>query len=606
MVGLLAAVAACGGDDKQAQKGDATPRGGTLRVGVSDDQPASELLSTLDPAKLEFDPPVAELYRCCLLRTLLNYRGATTEAGGSVLRPDLAVALPKVSEDGRTYTFRLKQGLRYAPPYEDVPIKAQDIVRAIEYTLSLEPGYFSSFLLVIEGALEFQSGEADTVSGLETPDDNTLVVHLAEPVGDLPERFSFAYTAPIPPETDVGHKQIGRVPVASGPYMLAGSEGFDFSRSPTKQRLPSGYALNKRVALVRNPAWGNDQLRSAYVDRIVLTLEGPADKAAARVDEGGLDFAIGQLVPTPKQVERYGADPALKKRLFAHVGNTARYINLNVAVPPFDDVHVRKAVNLAIDKESLRRAAHAGLGGRIAGHIAPDALLNNLLLDYDPYETSGHRGDLEAARKEMAKSRYDRNRDGKCDAAACRGLLAPTRSDDPSNARLARIVRDNVRRIGIELDVKAFDPEKYFGDVILPQSRVPVIPALGVAPDTLNAAGVFPSLFYGPLVGSPAGTTLSLVGASPGQLKKWKYTVAKVPNIDDKIAECLRLTAAAQIQCWAETDQLLMETVVPWVPYLFEGGAQVVSNRVARFAFAQSGFVLIPAFDQIALKPGSD
>ena len=297
-------------------------------------------------------------------------------------------------------------------------------------------------------------------------------------------------------------------------------------------------------------------------------------------------------MPTPEQIQRYSADPALAKRLFAHVGNIVRYINLNVAVPPFDDVHVRKAVNLAIDKQALRQTARGGLGGRIAGHIAPDALLNNLLLDYDPYATPGGRGDLEAAQEEMAKSRYDRDRDGVCDAPACRGVLAPVRDDEPSIARLGGVVRDNLRPIGIDLDVKAFDPDTYFEKVILPQSRVPVIPALGVAPDTLNAASVFPDLFYGPLAGSPAGSNLSLVGASPQLLKQWKYTVKKVPNVDDKIGECLRLTAAAQVQCWAETDQLLMEKVVPWVPYLFEGGDQTVSNRVARFAFAQSGFVL--------------
>ena len=148
-----------------------------------------------------------------------------------------------------------------------------------------------------------------------------------------------------------------------------------------------------------------------------------------------------------------------------------RYISLNVAVPPFDDVHVRKAVNLAIDKQALRRTAHAGRGGRIAGHIAPDALLNNLLLDYDPYETPGGRGDLEAAQGEMAKSRYDRNRDGVCDAPACSGLLAPVRNDDPAIPRLGKIVADNLRPIGIELDVKAFHPDTYFEDVLLPQSR---------------------------------------------------------------------------------------------------------------------------------------
>jgi peptide/nickel transport system substrate-binding protein len=338
----------------------------------------------------------------------------------------------------------------------------------------------------------------------------------------------------------------------------------------------------------------------------VLTVESSADKAAAKVDQGRLDVALGQLVPTTEQVERYSADPALEKRLFSHVGNTVRYISLNVGVPPFDDVHVRKAVNLAIDKQALRRTARAGLGGRIAGHIAPDALLNNLLLDYDPYETPGGRGDLEAAQGEMAKSRYDRDHDGVCDAPACSGLLSLARNDEPTIPRLAKIVADNLRRIGIELDVKAVDPDTYFGKVSLPQSRLPVVPALGLLPDTLNGTGLF-SVFYGPLVGGPSGYGLSgsLVGATPQQLGKWKYRVTNVPNVDGKIEECLRLTAGAQIQCWAETDQLLMETVVPWVPYLFDGSIQVVSNRVSRFTFSQSSVFMMPAFDQIALKPGS-
>jgi hypothetical protein len=205
----------------------------------------------------------------------------------------------------------------------------------------------------------------------------------------------------------------------------------------------------------------------------------------------------------------------------------------------------------------------------------------------------------------MAKSRYDRDRDGVCDAPACTGLLAPVRTDDPAIAQLGKVVAENLRPIGIELDVRAFDPETYFEEVVLPESRVPLIPALGWATDTLNAASVFPRLFYGPLVGHPTATTLALVGASPEQLRKWKYTVTRVPNVDSKIDECIRLTAGAQIQCWAETDQLLMERVVPWVPYLFEGNVQAVSDRVARFKFTQSSLVLLPAFDQIALKEGS-
>ena len=600
---VLATLAAgCGGDDEATRTTDDVPRGGTLRIGTTGGEGRGEI-TTIDPALLH-GPEISELQRCCLLRTLVSYRGAPTEEGGAILRPDLAVGLPRVSDDGLTYTFTLKDGLRYAPPYEGVPIRSQDVVRGLEYGLRLGPGFATAGYLVIEGADAFQRKQADTVSGLETPDERTLVVHLRERIGDLAEKFSSALTAPIPEGADVGHRDFGRVLVASGPYMIEGAAGYDFSRPPSLQRLPSGFVRDRRLTLVRNPSWSSDALRKGYADRIVLSVESSPERAAAKVDRGALDVALGQLSPPREQLQRYQADPELRKRVFAHVMNSMRYINLNVAVPPFDDIHVRKAANLVVDKRALFEAARGGLGGRIAGHISPDALLNNLLLDYDPYETPGHGGDVNAARAEMARSRYDRNRDGRCDAAVCRNVTAPVRNDEPTNARLGEIIRDNLRAIGIELKVEAFDADTYFGSAIAPERKLALIPSLGWSVDVLNAAGVFPPLFAGALAGSAAGTNLSLVGASPRQLERIGYPPRKLPSVDRKLGECLRLTGRAQTQCWAETDQLLMERVVPWVPYLFEGKAQVVSSRIARFSFAQAAFG-VPAVDQIALKPGS-
>ena len=608
LVALAAVAGGCGGSKAEHAAGGA-PRGGTLRIGVA--VPGNPL-ATLDAARIEFSPAVTELLSCCLTRTLLNYRTGTTEEGGAVLRPDLAAALPQVADDGLTYTFRLKPGLRYAPPYERVTIKAQDVVRAIEHALRVGP---PGPLVEIEGAQQFRGRKAGRVSGLETPDDRTLVVHVTKRVGDLGERFSDPTTAPIPPEADVGFGKVGAIPVATGPYMLAGSERLDYAHAAAR-RLPSGFAPGKRITLIRNPSWTDDGLRADYADRIVLSLERvphldpsgalATGKAAADVDEGRLDVAIGPLLPTDKQLRRYSSSPQLRKRLFTHVGNTVRFISLNVAEPPFDDIHVRKAANLAVDKEALINATSRSLGGRIADHIAPDAALDNLLLDYDPYRTPEHRGDLEAAKREMRKSRYDHNHDGVCDAVACRNVLAPVRNDDPAIIRLGHVARDSLRRIGIDLDVKVFDPDTYFRKLITPQGHVPVAPALGFQLDNLNAASFFPGLFYGPLLGTPAAANLSLVGASPPQLRRLGYRVRAVPSVDGKIRQCLRLTARSQTQCWAETDQLLMERVVPWVPYLFEASTFAVSRRVARFTFSQSSSVELPAFDGIALKAGSD
>ena len=606
LVALAVVAGGCGGG-KAEHAARGAPRGGTLRIGVA---VPGDPLATLDAARIEFSPGVTELLRCCLTRTLVNYRGGTTEEGGAVLRPDLATALPQVADDGLTYTFRLKPGLRYAPPYEHVTIRAQDVVRAIEHTLRVG----ATPLLDIEGAQQFRGRKAGRVSGLETPDDRTLVVHLRKRVGDLGERFSDPTTAPIPPGADVDFGKAGSVPVASGPYMLAGSRRLDYAHAAARH-LPSGFVPGKRITVVRNPSWTNDSLRAGYADRIVVTEERvqrpdpssaiAAAQAAAKVDDGTLDVAIGPLLPTDEQLRRYSSSPQLRKRLYAHVGNIVRFISLNVALPPFDDIHVRRAANLVVDKQALARATSSGLGGRVADHMAPDALLDNLLLDYDPYATPGHHGDLEAAKREMRKSRYDRNHDGVCDAAACRSVLAPVRNDDPSIIRLGHVAGAALRRIGVDLDVKIVDPDTYFGKLITAQGHVPIVPALGILADNLNAASFFPSLFYGPLLGTPAATNVSLVGASPQQLRRLGYSVRAVPSVDGKIRQCLRLTARSQTQCWAETDQLLMERVVPWVPYLFEATSFAVSKRVALFTFSQS-VIALPAFDRIALKAGSD
>src|SRR5262245_58425680 len=84
-----------GGEEQRRDAG----AGGTLRVVMLNDASAE-----LDPQK-EYSPIGFELFRCCLLRTLMSTNGLSTDRGGSVLRPDIAEAPPVVSTDGLTWTF---------------------------------------------------------------------------------------------------------------------------------------------------------------------------------------------------------------------------------------------------------------------------------------------------------------------------------------------------------------------------------------------------------------------------------------------------------------------------------------------------------------------
>src|SRR3982750_2830671 len=180
LVAILGIVgAACGGGDDPpsgSSTGDSGTSGGRggLQQGMLGDVSAA-----FDPQK-EYYSVTWEWYRCCLLRTLLSYKGVPTDQGGAELQPDIATDQPEVSSDGLTYTFTLKSGINYAPPFQDVEVTSGDIVRAIEREADPDAsvGGYNFYYSIIEGFDDFGDGKADSISGLETPDDSTLVVNL--------------------------------------------------------------------------------------------------------------------------------------------------------------------------------------------------------------------------------------------------------------------------------------------------------------------------------------------------------------------------------------------------------------------------------------------
>src|SRR5207249_1384947 len=139
---------------------------------------------------------------------------------------------------------------------------------------------YSFYYSVIQGFDAYAAGKADSISGLEAPDDTTLRVHLTSATGDLGERLALPAAAPIPPNPSAppaafgvatGHDDDdGGFLVASGPYMVDGSEALDFSLPPGQQRAARGVVPGSAITLVRNPSWdpASDELRAAYVDRI--------------------------------------------------------------------------------------------------------------------------------------------------------------------------------------------------------------------------------------------------------------------------------------------------------------------------------------------------
>jgi ABC-type transport system substrate-binding protein len=226
--------------------------GGTLRVGLSFGS-----FWGMDPRD-EWSATTWELSRCCLVRTLMSYdvSGATPD-----LRPvpDLAAAPPDISADGLTWTFRIRRGIHYAPPLEDVEITSADFVRALTRAATgydPEQPSLADYFEQIDGFLDYASGDASSIVGLQTPDPFTVRIVTTRADARLLYLLTLPMSAPIPPAPGAPDRPLGvatgydepigfgggggygGVMVASGPYMYEGAEDVDPSL-PAGDRAPA-------------------------------------------------------------------------------------------------------------------------------------------------------------------------------------------------------------------------------------------------------------------------------------------------------------------------------------------------------------------------------
>ena len=445
---------------------------------------------------------------------------------------------------------------------------------------------------LIAGASDYTSGKVRNISGLETPDALTLTIHLQRPAGDLATRLALSAVAPIPPGAADGHDAgYGPYLAASGPYMIEGS---------SRDGPATGYVRGTSLTLVRNPSWqrSSDPLRGAFVDRIEVTnLTGrDADDAGlSLLLAGKLDVVLdGDLSPT--DLAKLRSQPELAARLHFTQQAAARWITMNIAQPPFDDIHVRRAINYGANKSAMVRAFDPT--ARVQTHAIPDSMEAGLLLDYDPYATPDHVGSLEKARSEMAQSRYDANHDGVCDVAACHGVVVLVSSNDPAQVAIFNLLRSAAAPLGLDLKGQRIDdPQRFVDRLEDPLSHIAAGVMDGWYSDYLNGSNWFVSLASR---SSLSHSNPSLVGATDAQLRTWGYKTTHVPGLEGKIDQCLGRTGLSQSECWAEADQFLMERVVPWVPLLAPQSSRLTSDRVLSFSFDQS--TALPALDQIALK----
>lgn len=273
---------------------------------------------------------------------LLTYRHADGRPGSDVV-PGLARSLPRISDDGRTYTLFLRPGLRYS---DGTRVRASDFEYAIKRLFKLRSGG-QSFYTGIAGVRRFQRKLHGGIGGIVT-DDRTgkIVIHLVRPRGTFTYELALPFASLVPKSTPMRDRTF-RPPPSTGPYRL------------TVSGLAFGWTLT------RNPEWANNgelmpHLPDGHVEEINVEVIRSGAVQVRGVRQGKLDVMLGS--PPPDQyaqlARRYRGTQFRSESM-----PSTYYFWMNTTRPPFDDIRVRKAVNYAIDRRILRRMS--------AGRLAP-------------------------------------------------------------------------------------------------------------------------------------------------------------------------------------------------------------------------------------------
>ena len=384
--------------------GNETPQpGGTFLFA------AGSNIHTLDP---HFAYDTLSTAACRLLYDgLLDY-----DYDGEMI-PSLAAKLPVVSDDGRVFRFELRDGIKFHNGRE---ITAEDISWSMHRLLSQRigsPGY--PFYKSIVGAGAYHAGEVDHIEGLVVIDDKTLEFRLDEADQTFLNALAMPFAYPIPREhvepleEAEGVDAVGRHPIGAGPFV------FD--------RWERGVQVEFRRF---DDYWAP----AARPDRMVFLENISGDVASARFRNGDLD-----IIYRPSKVNRLflrSAD-AWSDYRSESPSPSVFALGLNCELPPFDNVHVRRAVAFALDRSKMELLNPGEV-------IAASQVLPPMLAPYDPELPTRQEFDLERAKEEMRLGGYP-NGWSEPVSVWVRG---------EGDIRLAQLFQQELKAIGIEIELK--------------------------------------------------------------------------------------------------------------------------------------------------------
>ena len=530
--------------------------GGTLRI-----------LATGEPDHM--DPtlagmvPTNNLMRA-ISRQLISYEASSDPDVAIKPVGDLATEVPQPTDNGLTYTFKLREGAMWNAPSGPRQITSADVERGIKRLCNphMQTSTLTYFTSLISGLAEFCDGfskveptaaamkkymEENDVTGVETPDDRTVVFKLKERAGDFVYMLSLPNPAPVPVEA------LDYVPdspeyrthfVGSGPYTIG------------------DYTPDTSLKLVRNPAWKaeSDPLRKAYVDEIEITMGMQPDAIMQQLQSGDADLAYDINVPTAILATLVANGD--EKLAAMSAGNT-NFLFINTVSNnnngALKDLRVRQALAYAVDKAAIAQQWGGSTVAEPVGGIFGLGVLGHH--KFELYPSPGSKGDPEKAKELLAEAGFP---DGIT-------LKMPYRNKD-MEATTAATIQASMARAGIKLELSPVTAADYYSKFMTNPVNTKEgtwdIAPVGWTPDW---------------VGGAARSVFQPQFTFNGTHQTYNYTDYNNPKANEIAAQAINATTPEETgKLWAEVDELVMADV-PVIPLIANKNPRYRSEAVQNY-----------------------
>lgn len=318
------AIATAGVGFSPAMAGADAHKGGVMRL------VARSAAGTIDP-QINYTLQYFQI-NYVLYDTLVTFKKVGGTEGFTIV-PDLAEAIPKPENDGKTYTFKIRKGIKFSNGQE---MTVKDVVASYQRIFKISGPTSGTFYNGIVGADACLKTPATcTLKGGVVGDEKagTVTINLTAPDAEFFYKVAMPHAAILPADTP--DKDAGTTPIpGTGAYSIA------------------SYDPNKQLKLVRNPhfkEWSKDAQPEAYADEIDYDFGLTDEAEVTAVQNAQADWMFDQ--PPSDRLAEIGTKYADQ----VHINTLMAmwYAPMNVNMAPFNDVRVRQAVNYAIDRKAL-------------------------------------------------------------------------------------------------------------------------------------------------------------------------------------------------------------------------------------------------------------